>query len=63
MSITRTITTKLSEFATAMAQIWEGYKQTPTACCGMDPVSWEQDAWARYRATQQADAAKQDSTP
>jgi len=32
MSIHQTIKTALSEFATAMAQIWEGYKQTPTAC-------------------------------
>lgn len=23
---------KLAEVATAMGQIWEGYKQTPTAC-------------------------------
>ena len=31
MSITQ-LKTVLSEFATAMAQIWEGYQQTPTAC-------------------------------
>ncbi len=28
----QTIKTSLLEFATALAQIWKGYQQTPTAC-------------------------------
>lgn len=26
------LTSRLSEIATALGQIWEGYQQTPTSC-------------------------------
>ena len=32
MSTNRTLKTSFMLFATALAQIWEGHLQTPTAC-------------------------------